>query len=141
MDFYGFQDRQGRSRQQLEDDIRTSVAATTKGYDPRFCLPYIQMHEFEGLLFSDPLAFEWVQDGWNETAKAALLAVLQAFPNPEAINDSPTTAPSKRIQGILGSYSKVEHGPLVAEAIGIEAIRQQCPQFDAWLEQLQAWGN
>lgn len=64
VDFYGFQDGNGRSRAQLEDEIRAGVAAATAGYDARYVLPYV--HEFEGLLFTDPDAFEWVEDGWNE---------------------------------------------------------------------------
>jgi hypothetical protein len=40
-----------------------------------------------------------------------------------------------------GTYSKPEHGPLIAEAIGIDAMRQKCAQFDAWVAHLQAWGN
>ena len=62
---------------------------------------------------------------------------------PEDINDSPETAPSKRILSIFpeGTYSKPEHGPLIAEAIGIDAMRQKCAQFDAWVAHLQAWGN
>lgn len=143
VDFYGFQDRNGRNRDQLEADIRTGVAASTTGYDARFVLPYVQMHEFEGLLFTDPDAFEWVEDGWNEQTSAALKQVQEAFASPEDINDSPQTAPSKRILSIFeeGTYSKTEHGPLIAEAIGIDAIRGQCPKFDAWVTQIQAWGN
>lgn len=143
VDFYGFQDRQGRNRTQLEADIRAAIAARTTGYDPRFVLPYVQMHEFEGLLFTDPNAFEWVEDGWSDETKEALTAVTQAFPDPESINNSPETAPSKRILKIFpeGTYSKTEHGPLIAEAIGIEAIRKKCPAFNEWVGHLQAWGR
>ena len=143
VDFYGFQDGSGRSRAQLEDDIRAGIAASTAGYDARFVLPYVQMYEFEGLLFTDPDAFEWVEDGWSEQSRAALTQVRQAFASPEDINNSRETAPSKRILSIFekGSYSKTEHGPLIAEAIGVDAIRAQCPQFDAWVAQLEAWGN
>lgn len=143
VDFYGFQDRNGRSRAQLEADIRAGIAAATAGYDPRFVLPYLQMHEFEALLFTDPEAFAWVEDGWNEHSRAALKRVRQAFASPEDINDSPETAPSKRILSIFeaGAYSKTEHGPLIAEMIGIDAMREHCPQFNAWLTQLQAWGK
>jgi hypothetical protein len=142
VDFYGFQDRNGRNRAQLEADIRAAIAARTTGYDPRFVLPYVQMHEFEGLLFSDPAAFEWVEGGWSHKAKDELTTVARAFPNPESINDSPDTAPSKRILKIFpeGTYSKTEHGPLIAESIGIEAIRKNCPAFSEWVGHLQAWG-
>ena len=143
VDFYGFQDRNGRSHAQLEADVRTGIAASTTGYDERFVLPYVQMHEFEGLLFTDPEAFEWVEDGWNEQSRAALKQVREAFSSPEDINDSPQAAPSKRLLSIFekGAYSKTEHGPLIAEAIGVDAIRGQCPKFDAWVTQIQAWGK
>jgi hypothetical protein len=142
VDFYGFQDINGRSRAQLEADIRTNIAAKTTAYDPRFVLPYVQMHEFEGLLFTDPQAFEWVEDGWNEDARQALEKVASAFATPEDINSSRETAPSKRILEIFpeGAYSKVEHGPLIAECIGLDAIRAKCPAFSEWVGKLQAWG-
>ena len=124
-------------------EVVAAARAITTGYDPRYVLPYVQMHEFEGLLFTNPADFEWAEDGWSEEVKAALMAVAQAFPNPEDINDSPETAPSKRILGIFpeGTYSKPEHGPLIAEATGITAIRAKCPAFNAWVAQLQAWGG
>lgn len=143
VDFYGFQDRGGRSRAQLEADIRAGVAGSTTGYDSRFVLPYVQMYEFEGLLFADPRAFEWVEDGWNDDTKLALEAVTWAFATPEEINNSRETAPSKRILGIFpdGTYSKTEHGPLIAESIGVAAIRAKCPAFDEWVGKLEAWGG
>jgi len=123
VDFYGFEDRRGRSRAELEAAILSGVASSTRGYDPRFVLPYVQMHEFEGLLFTDPQAFEWVEDGWDDYTKRALEAVAQEFTSPEEINDSPETAPSKRIERIFkGAYSKTEHGPLIAESNGCLAF-------------------
>ncbi len=143
VDFYGFQDRKGRNRAQLEADIRSGIANATTHYDSRFVLPYVQMHEFEGLLFSDPQAFECVQDGWNASTRLALEAVTRDFETPEEINNSPETAPSKRILSIFpeGAYSKTEHGPLIAEAIGMDAIRARCPAFSEWVGKLQAWGG
>lgn len=143
VDYYGFQNREGRDRLQLESYIGEEVAAATSRYDARFVLPYVQMYEFEGLLFSDPLAFEWVEDGWNDETKRSLLAVAEQFSNPETINDSPATAPSKRILSIFqrGTYSKTEHGPLIAEAIGIEAIGKKCPAFAKWVDQILFWGK
>jgi hypothetical protein len=143
VDYYGFQNRLQRSKEELEADIRKGIAIATTGYDERFVLPYVQMYEFEGILFSDPNAFEWVEDGWNEQTCLALTQVRQAFSSPEEINDSTETAPSKRILSIFekGSYSKTEHGPLIAEAIGVDTIREQCPRFDAWVSQIQEWAE
>lgn len=142
VDFYGFKDRAGCSRAEIERAISEKTNELTTGFDSRFVLPYVQMHEFEGLLFTEPAAFEWVQDGWSADVHQALSEVASAFANPELINDSPETAPSKRILQIFpeGSYSKTEHGPLIAESIGIDAIRAKCPAFSEWVGKLQAWG-
>lgn len=142
VDFYGFRDRNGRSRAEIEAAILAGVQAVTTGFDARFVLPYVQMYEFEGLLFSDIEQFQFVLDGWNADTQAALQAVRKAYAGPEDINDSPETAPSKRILNIFsnGSYSKTEHGSIIAEAIGLEQIRSQCPQFSEWLGRLEAWG-
>jgi hypothetical protein len=116
VDFYGFQDRAERGREALEAAILEGVRQRTAGFDARFVLSYVQVHEFEGLLFSDIEQFQYVLDVWNEHSRAALLAVRQSFATPEAINDNPETAPSKRLLTIFeaGAYSKTEHGPLVA---------------------------
>lgn len=99
------------------------------------------MHEFEALLFSDIEQFQYVLDGWNAASRAALLDVSRQFATPEDINDSPQTAPSKRILNIFepGTYSKTEHGPLIAEEIGVDQIRAKCPQFNGWVQHLQGW--
>lgn len=141
VDFYGFQDAGDRSRAQLEADILDGMAKRTTGFDARFVLPYVQMYEFEGLLFSDIEQFQFVQDGWSQKSRAALLQICNAFASPEDINNSRDTAPSKRILSIFsnGEYSKTEHGPMIAEAIGLEKMRCTCTQFDAWLKKLEAW--
>lgn len=142
MDFYGFQDRASRTRAELEADLLSDVARYTRKYDSRFVLPYVQMHEFEGLLFTNAQAFEWVVDGWNDDIKEALEAVAQAFANPEEINNSRETAPSKRILRIFeGAYSKTVHGPLIANSIGMGAIRAKCPAFSEWVGKLQDWAD
>lgn len=143
VDFYGFQDIGGRNRAQLEAEILAGVAESTTGYDPRFVLPYVQVYEFEGLLFTDPQAFEWVEDGWSDDTKQGLEAVAQKFVTPEDINNSRETAPSKRILRIFpeGTYSKTEHGPWIAKSIGIDAIRAKCPAFSEWIRKLEAWGG
>lgn len=142
VDFYGFKDRDGRSRTEVEQAILSGVQGRTTGLDTRFVLPYVQMHEFEGLLFADVAQFQWVLDGWNEETQHALQQIRLAFDTPEDINDSPVTAPSKRLARIFaGTYSKTEHGPLIAQAIGLAQMRSQCPQFDAWLKHLENWGQ
>lgn len=65
---------------------------------------------------------------------------MQAYENPEEINDSPWTAPSKRLMRIMADngeiYDKVTEGNLIAEEIGIEIIMEKCPRFRNWIETL-----
>ncbi len=59
--------------------------------------------------------------------------------NPEEINESPHTAPSKRIIQHLPEYEgqKAQVGPLVAEEIGLHLLREKCPHFNEWIKQLE----
>ena len=98
-------------------------------------IPYIQMYEFEGLLFSCPeaIAKELQDDKLNAWASGILAAFNQ---NPEKINDSTETAPSKRLEKHT-DYRKTTHGPNIAERIGLAKIRGMCSGFDAWLTKLE----
>ncbi len=143
LDLYGFSKSNERTKIQLESDILTEAGRLIKTFNPEVVIPYVQMYEFEGLLFSDIEQFQWVLDGWNDNAREKLLAIRQAFDTPEDINNSRVTAPSKRILKIFsnGQYSKVEHGSLIASEIGLAQIRAACPQFNHWLCSLEALRN
>lgn len=96
----------------------------------------IVVHEFESLLFSDPTAFaEWFDD---ERVVNLLTDIRNGFASPEHINDDQATAPSKRIQAVCNAYDKIAHGSLIALDIGLDSIRNECPQFDAWIRRLEA---
>ena len=57
---------------------------------------------------------------------------------PEEINDSPVTAPSKRVEALVPGYEGPLLGVLAVLEIGLPHIREQCPQFDGWLKQLES---
>jgi hypothetical protein len=104
--------------------------------DPRF-IAYIQLHEFETLIFSNlkRLAIEYFD---HEVAIRNLEKVLDGMNgNPELIDEHPATAPSKRIISEIPEYDKVNSGIIVAEDIGLEAMRSQCSHFDNWLTRLE----
>jgi hypothetical protein len=103
----------------------------------RRLIPYIQLHEFEALLFSNPTGFMEAFPG-NFTAVEHFAAIRAKFQNPEEINDGPNTAPSKRILDILPEYQKAVAGLLIAQRIGLGAIRRECPHFDEWLTRIFA---
>ena len=142
LDFYGFGQSAQRTRAQLEAAILEQAQQVIDKFNPKVVLPYIQMFEFEGLLFSNVDEFQWVLDGWNADVHQQLKAIRAAFATPEDINNSRLTAPSKRILQTFksGAYSKTEHGPIIASEIGLAHIRQECAQFNGWVGQLEAVG-
>ncbi|MGC8475857.1 MAG: DUF4276 family protein [Acetobacteraceae bacterium] len=97
-------------------------------------IPYIQQHEFEALLFADPGAFSAAFP--DHPSVADVRAIRDRVATPEDIDDGPASAPSRRILDCFPDYQKVFHGVLIAESIGIAAIRRECPRFDAWLTRL-----
>ena len=102
---------------------------------PNF-LANLLVHEFEALLFTAPQKFaEWTDDAGVVTALASALEGSA----PEDINDSPLTAPSKRVLAVMPAYQKAFHGPLIACEIGLDAMRQACPHFHAWLLRLEGF--
>ena len=132
-DFYGFKKKApDETKKSLEEKILQHAHPSIR---PRL-IPYIQMYEFEGLLFSDPDAMESELE--EEGVKNWAESILNSFNNnPEAINDSTETAPSKRLAKKT-SYRKTTHGPNIAEAIGLEKIREKCAGFNAWLQKIEA---
>jgi hypothetical protein len=115
-------------------DICTALGS---GFNPQRFVPYVMMHEFEGLLFSDPNRFS---EGIGRPDLAPQFrAIRKAFNSPEEINDSPVTAPSKRVVALVPGYEKPLFGTLAILHIGLASIRAECPHFQQWLERLEAW--
>jgi hypothetical protein len=106
--------------------------------DARF-IPYIQLHEYEAYLFSDPTCFEYLDAGRTKEIEA-LQAIADQYQTPELINDGQQTAPSKRIIAQFPDYGKAKSafGPQLAERIGLQVIRSKCSHFDKWLSRLES---
>lgn len=138
-DFYGFAaKRSGETVEQLE----TRIAATLG--TPRNLIPYVQIYEFEGLLLSDPaIAASYFE---APAMEPAIRSAVSRAGSPENVNDSPETAPSKRLEtwtrqhGSPKRYqqaTKTLHGPLLAARLTLPVIRNACPRFAAWLSRLE----
>ena len=65
-----------------------------------------------------------------------LRETVNKYPNPEDINNSPLTAPSKRIEHAILGYEKVLYGNYLAMEIGLNKILASCPHFRSWIEKL-----
>lgn len=120
----------------LEEKFRLDVEGRF-GDDPihQRIVPYIQLHEFEALLFSDPAKFLDVFPAAHSEVKQ-LRAVAAQYESPEDIDDGETTAPSKRILSLLPNYVKPVSGILIARGIGLSGLRSECPHFRHWFERL-----
>ncbi len=110
--------------QAVEDSLGSEVAS-------RF-IPYIQMYEFEALLFSDPKLME------SKLKTKGFVDIRESFDSPEHINNSPQTAPSKRILKLHPTYNKVLDGSVLAQNITLDIIRKECLLFDDWLNKIHS---
>lgn len=120
----------------IEDGLSAAIRQTMgPGFEEGRFIPYVMMHEFEAMLFSDCESFgEGI--GHPELA-LRFQEIRDQFDSPEEIDDSPVTAPSRRIVELVPRYQKPLMGNLAALEIGLEAIRTECPNFQTWLERLE----
>lgn len=114
------------------DKANLIEAELSRDIDRRNFIPYIQVHEFEALLFVQPRHFAH----WAGSEVVDRIAAIAAASTPEDINDQPASAPSKRILAAMTDYQKTFHGPLIACDIGLDAMRAACPHFASWLDKL-----
>lgn len=128
-------------------DLTARVAAIEEAFlvdigHPRF-IPYLQVHEFETMIFADPDALAWSFENCDEAIQR-LKDIAASVEGIEQINDGRETAPSKRIIAALPEYEgrKSTAGPDIAESIGLPIIRAACPHLDRWLARLESicWG-
>lgn len=119
----------------VTESLSKKLAQSLGEATERRFIPYVQMHEFEGLLFSHPQIL--AQKIKMPKSVKEFEAIKNKFKTPEDINDSPNTAPSKRIEKIFPGYDKPKDPILVAKEIGIDTIRKECPLFDGWIKQLE----
>ena len=96
-------------------------------------IPYVSMHEFEALLFSEP---QKLAEQLN-VSKSKIDKILSDCGEPENIDDSPQTAPSRRLEDLSDRFKKTSTGIMIAKAIGLTKIRESCPIFTNWLRSVE----
>lgn len=116
-------------------------AAMSEHFRDRRLIPYIQVHEFEALLFVDLGELPKFFPGEDlNSAVEELRTSVGSDVNPELINDRWETSPSRRLIQFLPGYEKrkAEVGPDAAAAIGLARLREHCPHFAEWIGKLEA---
>ena len=119
----------------LENAIKKEVEESQNANFPNL-IPYIQQHEFEALIFSSIKGIEELFEK-SEANFKEIEKIIQAYPNPEDINDNPNTAPSKRLIQNIKGYNKVIDGVSIIEEIGLPEILNKCSRFRNWIEILE----
>ncbi len=115
----------------LEDIVRSMG----RSFDPRRFVPFVTMHEYEGLLFSNCDTLAAVLG--DPSLAAPLAEIRSRFATPEDINDSSQTAPSKRLEALVPRYEKIVGGVMALLDIGLPKVRAECPHFDQWVRRLE----
>ena len=131
IDYYGIKGIYNKNYIELEKEIKKS--SSNKEHT---IISYVQLHEIEALWFSNIEVIATIKDA-NDKQKQALQEIVQQYPNPENINNNVETAPSKRLKTIFSDYKKINDGNIIANNISIEEIKDKCPHFSWWLNEIE----
>ncbi len=136
-DFPGYQEASANNDPTRKIEILE--AAFAQDIDDRRFIPYIQLHEFEALIFADPSKLK--KEYLDNDRQIESLVQLSQQTEPEMINENPNTSPSHRILDAIPVYDKLYAGSKITESIGLATIRQRCPHFNEWLTKLEGLNN
>lgn len=128
----------GMSSRVETDDAQCQACHVMEAIDSRHgtsVRSFLVLHEFEALLYTDP--GECGDYLGSSRLTTVMTAALRECGGPEDVNNSPATAPSKRILAAYPAYQKVLHGPALVERIGLDAIRAACPHLTVWIQWLE----
>lgn len=135
-------ERGERVEKELLIDITSDLG---ESFDPSQFIPYVQVHEFEAILFSRTRELAEVSSAVSKTEPNQLESdfdeIVDAAGFPEAIDDGYATCPLRRIVKIVPGFQKALHGPIVANRIGVAIIKEKCPHFGSWIDRLEQLGS
>ena len=140
LDYYGLpEDFPGYQKARKAGDPRQRVAKLQEEFarvidHPRF-VPFLALHEFEAWVFTAP---DVVAEHFGTRG---LAAQMRQAGDPELINLGETSHPKARLRSMNTGYKETSDGPTLLAKIGIDAIRDACPHFAAWLKRLEALGG
>lgn len=121
----------------LEEALKGDIVSDPNLRDrPERFIPYIQLHEFEALLFTDVRVLkEDYLEPEEQKSLDGLYEKTKAIP-PEDINHGSETAPSKRLLQAV-NYQKGD--PCIwIDTLTVPAIKNKCPHFSEWLDSLSS---
>jgi hypothetical protein len=136
-DFPGYQE--ALSKKTIAEKLSCLQDSFSQDIDNIRLIPYIQLYEFEALLYSNPSILDETMQIYSFKSKLnQLIDITNAYASPEEINNNPNTAPSKSLLNLYEGYEKITHGCDAAELISLSSMRQKCELFNQWLNTLEA---
>ena len=139
-DYYGMPDNTPQIDLQdtnIFERIEEIEAAIDQDVGQTNCMFHFMLHEFEGILFSNPDSFALIA---GQDIVDKIREIREDYPTPEHINNSPDTAPSKRLEQLIPNYAKIKNGTLMSKDMGIEKILNECSHFRDWVDKIAALG-
>ncbi len=97
-------------------------------------IPYIEMHEFEALLFCDVA----ILANKIDVNPKDIEKIVQKYEGPEYINHGVNSSPSKRLKSLYPAFKKTTTGIIIAKNIALSTMRKKCPHFDSWITKIMS---
>jgi hypothetical protein len=115
-----------------------SAIAASFRYDGRF-KPFLMLHEFETLVIAAGARSDNVLG--DTQAASTFKSLVEAHDgNAECINNSPETAPSKRVIQTIKDYRKVRDSVAVLDGF-LDTALESTPHFAQWVALLKSEGE
>jgi len=144
----GISESKGKSADSALMIIKKSIADAImndmdSNFNPARFIPYVQFFEIESLLFAGPDEMAKVFD--KPSLEIIFRQIVTDCGGCEKINDNYDTTPSNRIKKYFPRYKKGRsvnaYAWRIAQHIGVERIRRQCPNFSDWFTSLERLGT
>lgn len=101
-------------------------------------LPFVVKHEFETLVIA--AALHGSSNVFSKSDVSEMRRWAKKARGVEEINNSPHTAPSKRIiklkAGSTVPYRKIQDSTAIFETTRLEDVMSECPHFETWVQSL-----
>ena len=117
----------------IEKALLDDIIGDGENFSKDHFIPYIQLHEFEALMFADLSVLKKYYLSDEEQRAIDGLITETSCLMPEKIDNGIETAPSKRLKKTI-NYRKGSSVVYPLKEIGIDRIREKCPHFDEWIE-------
>jgi hypothetical protein len=106
----------------VQQAVAADIGAAMGGsWNAQRFIPFVMIHEFESLLFSDCVRF--ASGIGRSDLYVSLQQIRDAFSSPV---------------DLMPGYQKPLFGILAALEIGFDSIRSACPHFEQWVRQLES---